>query len=93
LVRTVYLNYIKLGCRIEFPRHGLSNPLDHISIKSLYKNHSHNQRKYEGLSLINIKDFLRQEKKFILIEYINIKINSQSYTTIMHIENTKLKYN
>jgi hypothetical protein len=24
---------------------------------------------------------------------INIKINSHSYTTIMHIENTKLKYN
>jgi hypothetical protein len=61
-------------------------------LKPLYNNHSQNYRKYEGLSSINIKDFLRQDKKFIMIE-LNIKINSHSYTTIMHIENTKLKYN
>jgi len=35
----------------------------------LYNNHLHNHRKYEGLSSINIKDFLRQDKKFIMIEY------------------------
>jgi len=38
-------------------------------LKPLYNNHSHNHRKYEGLSSINIKDFLRQYKKFIMIEY------------------------
>jgi hypothetical protein len=35
----------------------------------LYNNHSYNRIKYEGLSSINIKDFLRQDKKFIMIEY------------------------
>jgi len=35
----------------------------------LYNNNSHNHKKYEGLSSINIKDFLRQDKKFIMIEY------------------------
>jgi len=34
-------------------------------LKPLYNNHSHNHGKYEGLSSINIKDFLRQDKKFI----------------------------
>jgi hypothetical protein len=54
-------------------------------LKPLYNNHSHNHKKYEGLISINIKDFLRQEKKKWL--NINIKINSHSYTTIMHIPN------
>jgi len=35
----------------------------------LFNNHSYNHRKYEGLSSINIKDFLKQDKKFIMIEY------------------------
>jgi hypothetical protein len=35
-------------------------------LKLLYNNHSHNHRKYEGLSSINIKDFLRQDKKIII---------------------------
>jgi hypothetical protein len=60
-------------------------------LKTLYNNHSHNHGKYEGLSSINIKHFLRQDEKFIMIEYI--KINSHSYTTIMHIKKSKLKYN
>jgi hypothetical protein len=34
-------------------------------LKPLYNNHSQNHRKYEGLSSINIKDFLRQDKKLI----------------------------
>jgi hypothetical protein len=38
-------------------------------LKPLYNNHSHNHRKYERLSSINIKDFLRQDKKFIMIDY------------------------
>jgi hypothetical protein len=38
-------------------------------LKPLYRNHSHNHIKYEGLSSIDIKDFLRQEEKFIMIEY------------------------
>jgi hypothetical protein len=35
----------------------------------LYNKYSHNHKKYEGLSSIKIKDFLRQDKKFIMIEY------------------------
>jgi hypothetical protein len=38
-------------------------------LKLLYNNHSHNHKKYEGLSSINIKVFLSQDKKFIMIEY------------------------
>jgi hypothetical protein len=48
-------------------------------LKPLYNNHSHNHRNYEGLSSINIKDFLRQDKKFIMIEYKHYDQFSQLY--------------
>jgi hypothetical protein len=48
-------------------------------LKPLYSNHSHNHRKYEGLSSTNIKDFLRQDKKFIMIKYKHEDQFSQLY--------------
>lgn len=48
-------------------------------LQPLYNNHSHNHRKYKGLSSINIKDFLRQDKKFIMIEYKHYDQFSQLY--------------
>jgi hypothetical protein len=48
-------------------------------LKPLYNNHSHNHRKYEGLSSINIKHILRQDKKFIMIEYKHYDQFSQLY--------------
>jgi len=56
--------------RSDFVQQNAANTKTNIyQLKSLYNNHSHNHRKYEGLNSINKKYFLRQDKKFIMIEY------------------------
>jgi hypothetical protein len=81
MVRTVYLNYTKLRCSTNLSSLGMAYPTFLITcqLKPLYNNHSHNHKKYKGLSSINIKDILRQDKKFIMIEYKYYDQFSQLY--------------